>query len=76
MLLNVYLPAAHLGIAKAFEKEKYYYNAIDHYTAYVNLIDISKIDDKEKYSNKIEKLKKKVADIEARKQFIKKYTSI
>jgi len=74
--LNVYLPEAHLGIAKAFEKEKYYYNAIDHYTAYVNLIDISKIDDKEKYTNKIEKLKKKVADIEARKQFIKKYTTM
>lgn len=71
--LNVYLPEAHLGIAKAFEKEKYYYNAIDHYTAYVNLIDISKIDDKEKYTNKIEYLKKKVAKTEAKKQLIKKY---
>ena len=49
LALNVYLPEAHLGIAKAFEKEKYYYNAIDHYTAYVNLIDISKIEDKEKF---------------------------
>ena len=70
--LNVYLPEAHLGIAKAFEKEKYYYNAIDHYTAYVNLIDISKIDDKEKYTTKVQNLKKKVVKIEARKQFIKK----
>jgi len=75
LALNVYLPEAHLGIAKAFEKEKYYYNSIDHYTAYVNLIDISKIDDKEKYTNKIEKLKKKIVDIEARKQFIKKYSN-
>ncbi len=74
--LNVYLPEAHLGIAKVFEKEKYYYNAIDHYTAYINLIDISKLDEKEKYAVKIERLKKKVANIEARKQFIKKYTNI
>ncbi|MEI8388980.1 MAG: tetratricopeptide repeat protein [bacterium] len=76
LALNVYLPEAHLGIAKAFEKEKYYYNAIDHYTAYVNLIDISKIEDKEKYTNKIEKLKIKVAEIEARKQFVKKYSNM
>lgn len=73
--LNVYLPEAHLGIAKAFEKEKYYYNAIDHYTAYVNLIDISKIDDKEKYTTKVQNLKKKVVKIEDRKQFIKKYSN-
>jgi len=73
LALNVYLPEAHLGIAKAFEQEKYYYNAIDNYTAYVNLIDVSKIDDKEKYTNKITKLKKKVAAIEAKKQFVKKY---
>lgn len=72
--LNAYLPVAHLGLAKAFEKQKYYYNAIDHYTAYVNLLDVSKIDEKEKYTEKIEKLKKKVAAIEARKEFIKKYT--
>ena len=76
LALNVYLPEAHLGIAKAFEQQKYYYNAIDHYTAYVNLIDISKIDDKEKYTNKIEKLKKKVTGIESRKQFIKKYSNM
>ncbi len=72
----MYLPEAHLGIAKAFEQEKYYYNAIDHYTAYVNLINISQIDDKEKYTKKIAKLKKKVAGIEARKKFIKTYTSM
>jgi len=74
--LNVYLPQAHLGIAKAFEKEKYYYNAIDHYTAYVNLIDVSKIDEKEKYSRKIEELKIKVAKIEAKKQDVKKYSNM
>lgn len=75
LALNAYLPEAHLGLAKAFEKEKYYYNAIDDYTAYINLLDISKIDEKEKYSKKIENLKKKVAKIEARKEFIRKYTS-
>lgn len=76
LALNVYLPEAHLGIAKAFEQEKYYYNAIDHYTAYVNLINISQIDDKEKYTKKINRLKQKVAGIEARKKFIKTYTSM
>jgi len=74
--LNVYLPQAHLGIAKAFEKEKYYYNAIDHYTAYINLIDVSKIDEKEKYSRKIEELKATVAKIEAKKQPVKKYLNM
>jgi len=75
LALNIYLPDAHLGIAKAFEKEKYYYNAIDHYTAYINLIDISKSDEKDKYLKKIEKLKKKVSGIEARKQFVKNYSN-
>jgi len=71
--LNNYLPEAHLGLAKAFEKEKFFYDATDHYTAYINLVDISKFDDIEKYNKKISRLKKKIAGIESRKQFIKKY---
>lgn len=74
--LNAYLPDAHLGLARAFEKEKYYYNAIDHYTAYVNLIDVSKLDEKEKYTAKISYLKKKVSGIENKKKFIKKYMNM
>lgn len=75
LAMNAYLPEAHLGLAKAFEKEKFYYNAVDHYTAYLNLIDVSKLEDREKYQSKVERLKKKIAGIEARQQFIKKYTN-
>ena len=71
--LNAYLPEAHLNLAKTFEKEKYYYNAVNHYTAYLNLIDAGKIAEKEKYSAKIEKLKEKISKIEAKKKSVKKY---
>lgn len=74
--LNAYLPEAHLSLAQVFEKEKYYYNAVNHYTAYLNLIDASKIDEKEKYTSKIEMLKKKIAAIEAKKGNIKNYTGM
>lgn len=71
--LNACLPEAHLNLAKVFEKERYYYNAVNHYTAYLNLIDISRIREREKYTAKIEKLKRKISKIETKKKNIKKY---
>ncbi len=72
--LNPYLAEAQLGIAKALEKNKYYYNAVEHYTAYVNIVDVSK--DSEKYKKKIKKLNKKIAKIETKGKTIKKFTRL
>jgi len=75
LVLDPNLPEAQLLLAESFEKEKYYFNAIDHYSAYVNLASIE-YKDVVKYRKKIEKLQDKVKKIQAKNQPIKKFTRI
>lgn len=58
--LNPYLEDAHLRLAKTYEKEKEYNNAVEHYAAFIKLVDVSH--NVNKYERKIEKLKKKLQD--------------
>lgn len=55
--LNPDLPEAQLLMAKAYEKEKQYSKAVQHYEAYVNLVNTK---DKRKYRKKIQKLNNKL----------------
>ncbi|MDD3014457.1 MAG: tetratricopeptide repeat protein [Candidatus Gastranaerophilales bacterium] len=71
--LDPNLPEAQLLLAESFEKEKYYFNAIEHYSAYVNLASIE-YKDVIKYRKKIEKLENKVKKLQAKGQYIKKFT--
>ncbi|MDD3150844.1 MAG: tetratricopeptide repeat protein, partial [Candidatus Gastranaerophilales bacterium] len=66
---------AHLNIAKIFEKMDYYFNALEHYIAYINLIKPYE-SDYTKYLNKIEQLQKKVANMQSGGKSIKKYTRL
>ncbi|OGI16877.1 MAG: hypothetical protein A2255_03965 [Candidatus Melainabacteria bacterium RIFOXYA2_FULL_32_9] len=73
--LNPYLAEAQLLLAKTFEKEKYYFNAIEHYTAYINLAN-TEGKDTDKYKRKIAKLNEKVQRMQEKGQPIKKFTRI
>ncbi len=72
--LNPYLPQTHLGIAKAFEKEDYYFNAVEHYKAYISLVGIGR--NTEKYANKAEKLEKKIKNMKKNNKPVKKFSRI
>ena len=72
--LNPYMPQAHLEIAKTFDKEHYYYDALEQYKAYVELVDISY--DTEKYKSKIKKLQRKIKKINKRNKPIKRFSGI
>ena len=73
--LNPNLPQAQLLLAKSFEKERFYYNAIEHYTAYTNLIDENSRDIS-KYNKKIKWLNNKLQKIEKKGKTPKKYAQI
>lgn len=72
--LNPYNPEAHLLLGKAFSKENYYYNAVEHYESYVNLVNIPK--EQQKYSKTIEGMNKKIANIQKKGKQVKKFTRI
>ncbi len=72
--LNPYLAQAHLGIAKAFEKEDYHYNAAEHYKAYVNIVAIDR--NTRKYRAKIAGLERKIAKMKAGNKPVKKFSRI
>ena len=71
--INPDLPEAQLLLAKAFEKEKYYTNAIEHYNIYINL---ASTDDIQGYQRKINSLTNKVQKMQEQGKIIKKYTRI
>lgn len=73
--LNPSLPEAQLLLAKALEKKDYYYNAIEHYKAYIHLVPAygSKYNEAKK---KIEKLTSKVEKMKSKGKEVKKYTRI
>lgn len=73
--LNPYLTEAQLLIAKTFEKEKYYFNAIEHYTAYINLVNMTG-KDAEKYRKKISSLTEKIQKMQEKGETVKKFTRI
>jgi len=75
LALDPNLPEAQLLLAQAFEKEKYYINAVDHYSAYVNLATIQ-YKDVVKYKKKIDKLDNKIKKMQAKNKPIKKFTRI
>jgi tetratricopeptide (TPR) repeat protein len=58
LALDPCLAEAHLGIAKAFEHEGYYYDAMEHYKAYITLVDSSIKTGK--YESKVKKLQNKI----------------
>lgn len=72
--LNPYLDQAQLMLAKTYETQGYYYNAIEHYNAYLSLI----TDDNEikKYKTKVNKLSNKIQSAQNRGKVIKKFTII
>ena len=73
--LNPSLAEAQLEIAKAFEKEKYYFNAMEHYTAYINL-GAARPEEVLKYQKRINKLSIKVKKMQASGKEVKKFTRI
>lgn len=72
--LNPYLAQAHLGLAKSFEKEDYYYNAAEHYKAYVNLVALDR--NTHKYRAKIERLERKIVKMKEDNKPVKKFSRI
>ena len=73
--INPTFADARLALGKVFEKKGYYSNALEQYTAYVNLI---KPYDKDyfKYQNKIKKLGSKVERLAKSTKPLKKYTRL
>ena len=75
LALNPNMPQAQLLLAKLFEKNGYLFNAIEHYTAYVNLISPYGLEYRH-YCKKIKGLQKKVNKLQSQNKQIKKYTRI
>lgn len=73
--INPTFPDARLALGKAFEKKGYYSNALEQYTAYVNLL-MPYEKDYFKYQNKIKKLTSKVEKLEKSTKPLKKYTRL
>lgn len=72
LALNPYLADAQLLLAKSFEKEKYYFNAIENYTAYVNIANINN-KDSAKYNEKIAQLTRKIKNLQEKGKSVKKF---
>ncbi len=74
--LNPYNLDAQLLIAKAYEKKRYYFNALEHYNAYLDLSTYGNYQQDNKYVRKVNRLKKKIKKAQQKNKKIKKYTEL
>lgn len=70
--INPFMPKAQLLLAQIFEKTKYYPEALDHYTAYINLIR-NYTPDYKKYKKKVDSLQIKVEKLQKSCEITKKF---
>lgn len=70
--LNPYLTEAQLLLAKTYEKQKYYFNALEHYNAYLSIE--GNVKDSKKYKKKVNKLFRHIQKLKSKNKPIKKYT--
>ncbi len=76
--LNPYNLDAQLLIAKAYEKKRFYFNALEHYNAYIDLSSLNAFtqNDSNKYVKKINRLKRKIQSAQQKNKKLKKYTEL
>ncbi len=74
--LNPYSLDAQLLIAKAYEKKRFYFNALEHYNAYLDLVPYNATSRNGKYIKKVNRLKRKIQKAQMKNKKLKKYTEL